>query len=69
MARKHKVRLDAAVYERAQGLATVRGYASVEDLLEHLLERELRRDLAGGPPGGPSDQEELDRRLKGLGYL
>jgi hypothetical protein len=63
MSGKQKIRVDKRLYRQARQLAGRRGYACVEDLVEHLLQRELRQD------GPPELDSELEQRLKGLGYL
>jgi hypothetical protein len=41
----------------------VEGYSSLQEFVEHLLERELARNKEA------EALEEVERRLKGLGYL
>ena len=57
------VKLDEALYERLRKGAEAAGYASVDEFVTHLIEREL-----GRPDDGASD-EELKKRLEGLGYI
>jgi hypothetical protein len=58
-----KIRLDPDLYERVKRYAQVAGYSSVEEFITHVLEREL-----ASLEGADSD-EEIRRRLQGLGYI
>lgn len=63
MAQK-KVKLDAVLYSKAAKMAEVIGYASVDEFVTHLLEKEVSKiESAGDSP------EEVERRLRGLGYI
>lgn len=58
-----RIKLDKAVVERARRYAAIAGYASVEEFITHVLEKEMKHlDDAGS-------EEEIKRRLKGLGYI
>ncbi len=57
-----KIRQD--LIARAAKLATVAGYSSTEEFVEHVLEREIAKI----EPDQASDAEIL-RKLKGLGYI
>lgn len=57
-----KLRLDPDLHRRAEKHAQALGYSSLEEFVTHLLEREMK-------PLSAEDQEKLDERLKGLGYL
>jgi len=60
-----KVKLDGGLLARCKEHAEKAGYSSVEEFITHVLERELRpkekQEL--------SDEEEITRRLQGLGYI
>jgi len=58
-----KVKLDKNLLERARKLAGAAGYSSVEEFIGHLGEKELARLEGAG------DDEEITKRLKGLGYI
>jgi hypothetical protein len=57
------VKIGDSLWERATKRAELEGYSSVQEFVEHLLERELARDKEA------EALEEVERRLKGLGYL
>jgi hypothetical protein len=59
----HRIKLDPKLIERARRAAEKGGYADVEEFITHAVERacETLED--------PGNDEELKRRLKGLGYL
>lgn len=61
----NRVKLDGELLRRAKEHAGRKGYASVEELITNLLEKEL----AGGGDVGGEDQEEMKKRLQGLGYI
>ena len=57
------VKLNPDLFRRAKEHAEKEGYSSLEEFVEHVLEKELSRfDEA-------ADREEVERRLKGLGYI
>jgi hypothetical protein len=63
MFRSAKVKLDKRLLERARRCAELAGYASLEEFVGHTLERVIEQleDAQG--------EDEIKRRLKGLGYL
>tara|TARA_B100000315_G_scaffold126021_1_gene115725 strand:+ start:12308 stop:12547 length:240 start_codon:yes stop_codon:yes gene_type:complete len=61
----NKIKLDADLLERCKQVAEKRGYSSVEEFIAHILEKELR----GKETTSDEDEEEISKRLKGLGYL
>lgn len=60
---KPKVRVDKDLLIRARRYAEAAGYSSVEELVAHALEKELAR------LDESQDEEEMKKRLRGLGYL
>ncbi len=54
---------DPGLLERARRCAETAGYASVEEFITHVIDRACAALEDAG------DDEELKRRLKGLGYL
>jgi hypothetical protein len=60
-----KIRLDDATMARLEKASATIGYSSPEEFVGHVLSRELDR-LA--PPGAESE-EDIRRRLEGLGYM
>ena len=59
---KRKVVLDDQLWHRAQAHVKKVGYSSVEEFVIHCIEKELDAPSA-------ADQERIDERLRGLGYL
>lgn len=57
------VKIDSDLWKRVEEYAKKAGYSSPEEFVEHVIERELSRTEQ------QSDREEVERRLKGLGYL
>jgi metal-responsive CopG/Arc/MetJ family transcriptional regulator len=57
------VKIKSELWKRVEEHANKAGYSSPEEFVEHVLERELSRAEK------ESDGEEVERRLKGLGYL
>lgn len=62
---RNRIKLDPHLMERARRCAETGGYASVEEFVTHAIERAC---ASLEDPGNGND-EELKRRLKGLGYL
>lgn len=57
------IKIKSDLWERAEAYAKKAGYSSTMEFIEHLIEKELSRAEQA------SDGEEVERRLKGLGYL
>lgn len=60
---KSSIRIDKALLARVKKFADVAGYASVEEFITHALEKELSQ------LEGADSEEEVRKRLKGLGYI
>jgi metal-responsive CopG/Arc/MetJ family transcriptional regulator len=58
-----KVKLEASLVEKIKKYAEIAGYSSPEEFITHALEKELAQ-LADA-----EDEEEIRKRLKGLGYI
>ena len=58
-----KVRIDKDLLEKATRYAQVAGYSSVEEFINHVVEKELAQ------LEDADSEEEIKKRLKGLGYL
>jgi metal-responsive CopG/Arc/MetJ family transcriptional regulator len=58
-----RVKLDRQLLQRVKRCADVAGYSSVEEFITHALERELAQ------LEDADSEEELRKRLKGLGYI
>ena len=63
MASKSTLKLNKPLCDRAKAHAEQAGYSSLEEFVEHLIERELAR------AGEEGSREEVENKLKGLGYL
>ncbi len=57
------VKLDKGLIARVKRISDLAGYSSVEEFITHALEKELAQLEGAG------SEEELKKRLKGLGYL
>jgi len=60
-----KIKIDRELYGRLKEIAAARGYSSVEEFVIHILEREVSK----GGGGEKQDEEEIRKKLEGLGYL
>ncbi len=58
-----KIKLDKDLLARVRKFSDIAGYASVEEFITHALERELAQ------LEDADSEEEVKKRLKGLGYL
>ncbi len=59
-----KVKLDGELWARVKKVAAAAGYTSPEEFVVHVLERELAT-----LEDGDADEEEIKKRLQGLGYI
>ena len=66
MLSKIRVKLNRSICERARATAEAAGYSSLEEFIEHSIEKELANHEAAG---SKESNEELIRKLKGLGYI
>jgi hypothetical protein len=57
------IKLDKALVGRAKRYADLAGYSSVEEFIQHILEKELAK------LEGSDSEEEIKKKLKGLGYI
>ena len=57
------VKLSSDLWRRVEECAAQAGYSSAQELIEHAVEKELAR------LEDAEAHEEVERRLKGLGYL
>jgi metal-responsive CopG/Arc/MetJ family transcriptional regulator len=58
-----KVKLDKELYERLKRCAEAAGYSSVEEFIRHTLEK------TAATIEEADSEEEVKKRLQGLGYL
>jgi metal-responsive CopG/Arc/MetJ family transcriptional regulator len=57
------VKLDKALLAKVKRYSDLAGYSSVDEFITHALEKELKL------LEGSESEEELKKKLKGLGYL
>jgi len=60
-----KVKLEKDLVERCKKHAEEAGYSSVEEFITYTLEKELRKVKSASE----ESEEEVTKRLKGLGYI
>ena len=59
----NKVKLDKELIARVRRYSEIAGYSSPEEFITHALEKELSK------LDGAESEEEIKKRLKGLGYI
>lgn len=57
------IKLDKALLARVKRYADLAGYSSVDEFITHVLEKELAK------LEGSDSEEDIKKKLKGLGYL
>ena len=60
---QNKVKLDKDLLERIEKIASVAGYASRDEFIQHVLEREVAQFEEA------ASDEDIAEKLKGLGYI
>ncbi len=60
---KTKIKLDKELMERVKKISQVAGYSSQEEFITHCLEKEI------GKLEESESEEEIKKKLKGLGYI
>ncbi|MHC4218803.1 MAG: hypothetical protein ACYSU7_10160 [Planctomycetota bacterium] len=58
-----KIKIEKSLYERVVEVAERAGYSSAEEFVKHLLEKAVA-DVAQA-----STDEEVEKQLRGLGYI
>ena len=58
-----KIKLDKDLLDKVRKLSLISGYSSVEEFVTHLLEKEIAAIEEAGT------EEEIRKKLKGLGYI
>jgi hypothetical protein len=58
-----KIKVDRALYDKLKKYSRIAGYSSPEEFAIHALEKELAKLEDAG------SEEEIKKRLKGLGYI
>jgi 4-hydroxy-3-methylbut-2-enyl diphosphate reductase IspH len=64
----HRIKLDDDLLERVKKCAVRAGYSSPDEFVTHVLEREVAAILGSGTESDEAE-EEVRKRLKGLGYI
>lgn len=64
----HRIKIHHDLFEKIEKCATAAGYSSPAEFVVHVLEKETTRIL-GAHGTGPESEEELRKRLEGLGYI
>ena len=59
----NKIKLDKELIARVRRYSEIAGYSSPEEFITHALEKELSK------LDGAESEEEIKKRLKGLGYI
>ena len=59
-----KIKIDGDLYQKAKKYAETAGYSSVDEFITHMLEKALSDIEEGG-----DSIEEVEKRLRGLGYI
>ena len=57
------IKLNSDLWQRVEQFAASAGYSSPEEFVEHVLEKAIAAQET------EDTREQIDRRLKGLGYL
>ncbi len=58
-----KVKLDKDLLEKVKKFSELAGYSSVEEFITHCLEKEISKLEES------ANEEEVKKKLKGLGYI
>jgi len=60
----NKIKIDKDLLEKVKRAARIAGYSSTEEFVQHVLEREIGKLEEGG-----DSEEEIRKRMQGLGYI
>ncbi|MCI4445434.1 MAG: hypothetical protein JHC32_05345 [Candidatus Aminicenantes bacterium] len=60
---KAKIKIEKELFQKIVKIAEVAGYSSAEEFIVHVLEKEIAKFE------GADSEEEIKKRLKGLGYI
>jgi hypothetical protein len=63
----NRIKLDDELFEKVKKCAEIAGYSSPDEFVTHVLEKEVTAILGSGAES--DDEEEVRKRLKGLGYI
>ncbi len=59
-----KIKIDKELLEKVKKYATIAGYSSSEEFVQHVLEREIAKFEKSG-----ESEDEIKKRMQGLGYI
>jgi hypothetical protein len=66
----HRIKLDNELMEKVKQCAAKAGYSSPQEFVIHTLEKEVTRVLSVSGSDAQNDpEEEVKKRLRGLGYI
>jgi hypothetical protein len=60
---RQRITLDRELLVRVRRYAALSGYSSAEEFITHVLEKQI------APLADAASEDEIKKRLKGLGYL
>jgi metal-responsive CopG/Arc/MetJ family transcriptional regulator len=60
----NKIKLDKDLLDKVNKYARIAGYSTPEEFVQHVLEREIAKF-----EGGEGTEEEIRKRMQGLGYI
>ncbi len=63
----YKVKIEDDLLEKLKKCSEIAGYASVDEFIVHALEKEATQILGAGETS--ASEEEIKKRLRGLGYI
>jgi len=63
----YKLKIDDDLLEKLKKCSETAGYASVDEFIVHVLEKEATAIL--GADSSSASEEEIKKRLRGLGYI
>lgn len=66
MLNSYKVKIEGELLEKVKQCSDAAGYESIDDFVIHVLEKETRKIL---PDESAQSKEEIQKRLRGLGYI
>lgn len=64
----HRIKIEDELFDNLRKCTALAGYSSTDEFITHVLEKEVQRLLGPGDQG-PESEEELKKRLQGLGYI
>jgi hypothetical protein len=62
----HKVKIEGELLEKVKQCSDAAGYESIDEFVIHMLEKETKKIL---PDESSTSKEEIQKRLRGLGYI